>query len=263
MTARARLRPDRPSLARAWVRTRHPIDAVAAVLAGHRDDAAGAAAVALADVEVHHHDPHHHRWPCWPGPSPSSSAGSSCRGAVQRLRRCPSSWPARHRARRSAFGPASSARHSPTPSRAAGRPPRAAPHMEGDAGHDDRRSGARRWTPSPLPFSHRLPGHASNASSAPNVVEVEPGVLRFILCHARASDCDLRADGRYRWSLSTDGQWLTLEPIAEACAVRGEILDGHLAAQPRILQPGRSRASPQRSSPTSPSHLPDGTWRRR
>jgi hypothetical protein len=59
-----------------------------------------------------------------------------------------------------------------------------------------------------------------------NVVEIEPGLLRFILSTPGSSDCDLRADGRYRWSLSADGQWLTFERITEACPVRGEILEG-------------------------------------
>ena len=58
-----------------------------------------------------------------------------------------------------------------------------------------------------------------------NLVEVEPGVLRFRL-GSGASGCEVGAEGRYRWSLSADGQWLTLEPITEACPVRGEIVAG-------------------------------------
>ena len=59
-----------------------------------------------------------------------------------------------------------------------------------------------------------------------NLVEAEPGVLRLRLGPPGDSGCEVGAEGRYRWSLSADGQWLTLDQIAEACPVRGEILAG-------------------------------------
>ena len=73
-------------------------------------------------------------------------------------------------------------------------------------------------------FSMDYPGMPSRKLDS-NLVEIEPGVLRLRL-GSGASGCDVGAEGRYRWSLSADGQWLTLEPITEACPVRGEILAG-------------------------------------
>lgn len=74
-------------------------------------------------------------------------------------------------------------------------------------------------------FSMDYPGMPSRRLDS-NLVESEPGVLRLRLGPPGDSGCDIGAEGRYRWSLSADGQWLTLEPITEACPVRGEIVAG-------------------------------------
>ena len=73
-------------------------------------------------------------------------------------------------------------------------------------------------------FSMDYPGMPSRKLDS-NLVEIEPGVLRLRL-GSGASGCEVGAEGRYRWSLSADGQWLTLEPITDACAVRSEIVTG-------------------------------------
>ena len=74
-------------------------------------------------------------------------------------------------------------------------------------------------------FSIDYPGMPSRRLDS-NLVEAEPGVLRLRLGPPGSSGCDVGAEGRYRWSLSADGQWLTLEQVTEACPVRGEILAG-------------------------------------
>jgi hypothetical protein len=79
-------------------------------------------------------------------------------------------------------------------------------------------------TSAPL-FSLDWPGMPTRRLGS-NVVEEEPGVLLFVLSSPGLSGCEIRSQGRYRWSVSEDGQWLTLDPISEACPVRGDILPG-------------------------------------
>jgi hypothetical protein len=74
-------------------------------------------------------------------------------------------------------------------------------------------------------FSLDWPGMPTRRLGS-NVVEEEPGVLLFVLSSPGLSGCEIRSQGRYRWSVSEDGQWLTLDPISEACPVRGDILPG-------------------------------------
>ena len=60
-----------------------------------------------------------------------------------------------------------------------------------------------------------------------NLFEDEPGVLRFTLSNPGDSGCTIRDVGRYGWSRSADGQWLTLDPVEDdACPVRQTILAG-------------------------------------
>ena len=82
-------------------------------------------------------------------------------------------------------------------------------------------SAVDRWAPE---FSIDLPGRTRQLGS--DVTEVAPGVLRFGLSNAGDTGCSMRDIGTYRWSVSGDGQWLTLEPIEDACPVRSEILAG-------------------------------------
>ncbi|HEY4634185.1 MAG TPA: hypothetical protein VIH00_09735 [Candidatus Limnocylindrales bacterium] len=58
------------------------------------------------------------------------------------------------------------------------------------------------------------------------VVEETPGVLRITLNTPALVSCEMRDVGRYRWSLSGDGQWLTLEAIEDACPARSAIVTG-------------------------------------
>ena len=74
-------------------------------------------------------------------------------------------------------------------------------------------------------FSLDYPGMPSRMLGS-NVVEEAPGTLLFVLSATGSSGCAFQAEGRYRWSVSEDGQWLTLEQVSEACPVRGEILPG-------------------------------------
>jgi hypothetical protein len=83
-------------------------------------------------------------------------------------------------------------------------------------------SGVDRWA---TEFAMSVP-HTATWRLGSNVVETEPGVLRFILSRPGASDCGDRDTGDYRWSLSADGQWLTLDLIADACADRSAVLAG-------------------------------------
>lgn len=78
-----------------------------------------------------------------------------------------------------------------------------------------------RWAPE---FSIDVPDHTRQLGS--DVTEVEPGVLRFGLSNAGDTGCAMRDIGTYRWSVSADGQWLTLDPIEDACPIRSEILAG-------------------------------------
>jgi hypothetical protein len=73
-------------------------------------------------------------------------------------------------------------------------------------------------------FSVDRPGFTRSLGS--NVVEESPGVLRFTLSSSSDAGCQMRDSGTYRWSTSADGQWLTLEPIEDACVARSEILPG-------------------------------------
>ncbi len=74
-------------------------------------------------------------------------------------------------------------------------------------------------------FSLDWPGMSTRRLGS-NVVEERPGELLFILGLPGVTDCEARDEGRYRWSVSEDGQWLTLDQVSEACDVRGEILAG-------------------------------------
>jgi len=74
------------------------------------------------------------------------------------------------------------------------------------------------------PFSIDRPGFVRSLGS--NVIEESPGVLRFTLSNPGEANCELRDVGTYRWSKSADGQWLTLDRIADACEIRGQILPG-------------------------------------
>jgi hypothetical protein len=58
------------------------------------------------------------------------------------------------------------------------------------------------------------------------VIEESPGVLRLTLNSPGLVSCEMRDAGTYRWSLSEDGQWLTLEPIEDACPDRSAIVAG-------------------------------------
>jgi hypothetical protein len=82
-------------------------------------------------------------------------------------------------------------------------------------------SAVDRWAPE---FSIDIPDDTRQLGS--DVVELEPGVLRFGLSNAGDSGCQMRDIGTYRWSVSADGQWLTLDRIDDACSVRGDILAG-------------------------------------
>ena len=73
-------------------------------------------------------------------------------------------------------------------------------------------------------FSVDRPGFVRSLGS--NVVEESLGVLRFTLSSSSDANCQMRDTGTYRWSTSTDGQWLTLDPIEDTCAARSEILPG-------------------------------------
>lgn len=73
-------------------------------------------------------------------------------------------------------------------------------------------------------FSIDRPGFSRMLGS--NVVEETPGVLRFTLSNPGESNCDMRSVGTYRWALSDDAQWLTLDRIEDECSLRGEILAG-------------------------------------
>jgi hypothetical protein len=59
-----------------------------------------------------------------------------------------------------------------------------------------------------------------------NVVQTEPGTFEFTLSNPGDSGCAIRDVGHYDFSLSEDGQWLTLDLIDDACGVRGQVLDG-------------------------------------
>lgn len=83
-------------------------------------------------------------------------------------------------------------------------------------------SGVDRWV---TEFAVSVP-HTATWRFGSNVVETEPGILRFILSRPGAADCDFRDTGDYRWSLSADGQWLTLDPISDTCKQRSDVLAG-------------------------------------
>jgi hypothetical protein len=59
-----------------------------------------------------------------------------------------------------------------------------------------------------------------------SVAEVSPGVIRLTMVTMANPGCVGRDSGDYRWSLSPDGQWLTLELVEDACETRAEILPG-------------------------------------
>ena len=58
------------------------------------------------------------------------------------------------------------------------------------------------------------------------VQEESPGILRFTMKTSADPNCVGKDSGTYHWSVSDDGQWLTLDPIEDACETRAEILDG-------------------------------------
>ena len=107
-------------------------------------------------------------------------------------------------------------------------------------------------------FSIDYPGMPTRPLGS-NAVEVEPGVLRFILSNPGMADCAMRDDGRYRWSLSSDGQWLTLERITDDCSVRGEILDGTWQRNVGFSSPGGPGIATA-VEPYMTFSLPDGAW---
>ncbi len=77
-------------------------------------------------------------------------------------------------------------------------------------------------------FSIDRPGNPRELGAlGSNLSEAEPGVLQFSLnTPGGGSGCQVRDEGTYRWSVSADGQWLTLDLIEDACQVRGVILAG-------------------------------------
>ena len=106
-------------------------------------------------------------------------------------------------------------------------------------------------------FSMDYPGMPSRRLDS-NLVEIEPGVLRFRLGPG-SSGCDVGAEGRYRWSVSADGQWLTLEQITEACPVRGEILAGTWQRNIGFSNPGGPGIATA-FMPYMTVALPDQAW---
>jgi hypothetical protein len=74
-------------------------------------------------------------------------------------------------------------------------------------------------------FSIDFPGMPTRRLGS-TVVEAGPGVLRFILSTPGTTGCAIRSEGHYRWSVTGDGEWLHLDPIDEACPIRGQILEG-------------------------------------
>jgi hypothetical protein len=55
--------------------------------------------------------------------------------------------------------------------------------------------------------------------------EVAPGQIEFRSTTSTGS-CETGAVGRYGWALSTDGQWLSIDLVEDACADRATILPG-------------------------------------
>lgn len=52
-----------------------------------------------------------------------------------------------------------------------------------------------------------------------------PDILRFTMDRAFGR-CENRATGDYRWSVTPDGQWLTLELVTDECSTRSDVLAG-------------------------------------
>ena len=106
-------------------------------------------------------------------------------------------------------------------------------------------------------FSMDYPGMPSRKLDS-NLVEIEPGVLRLRL-GSGASGCDVGAEGRYGWSLSADGQWLTLDPISDECDVRAEIVAGTWQRNVGFSSPGGPGIAVN-FEPYVALTLPDQAW---
>jgi hypothetical protein len=59
-----------------------------------------------------------------------------------------------------------------------------------------------------------------------SVTQESADVLRFTMQTMGDPNCVGQDVGRYRWSETTDRQWLTLEPLEDACETRSQILAG-------------------------------------
>lgn len=90
------------------------------------------------------------------------------------------------------------------------------------------------------------------------VAEVAPGVIQISSTETNGG-CKLGDVGRHAWSRSPDGQWLTLRPIADACADRLRVLDGTWQRSLAFDSPGGPGLVTQ-FSPFMSFTLPAGTF---
>jgi hypothetical protein len=68
-----------------------------------------------------------------------------------------------------------------------------------------------------------LPGKEPTQRST--VKEIAPGVIE-VTSQSALGGCAPRDAGHYRWSVSADGEWLTLGKLDDACAARATIMPG-------------------------------------
>ncbi|MFL5641967.1 MAG: hypothetical protein ACJ771_06465 [Chloroflexota bacterium] len=69
------------------------------------------------------------------------------------------------------------------------------------------------------------PDFAISGTAAADVQETTPGVIRLTSTGALGG-CSTGDVAEYRWSISGDGVWLTLEPIDDTCSIRAAMVPG-------------------------------------
>jgi len=71
----------------------------------------------------------------------------------------------------------------------------------------------------------KAPDFAISGTAAADVRETSPGVIELTSTGALGG-CHTGDVAHYRWSISTDGVWLTLDPIDDPCKIRAAMVPG-------------------------------------